>query len=154
MLDTSRIGTVLAPGTYEVEKGQLRFFSKCVGETDPIYFDEAAAAVAGYRSIIAPPTFGFSIARGSSEQLPVVAELGWGDNEIARLLHGEQSFTYYAPMCAGDTITLEEVIVDMFERKKSALNFVVTKTRLTNQLGERVCEMEMTLVLTAEESKS
>lgn len=154
MLDRSKIGQALAPGSYEVEKGQLRFFSRTVGETDPVYFEEGAARAAGYRSILAPPTFGFSILRGSAEQMPVVDAMGWDDDELARLLHGEQSFEYGAPICAGDVISISETITDMFERRGGALQFVVTRTRLTNQLGENAGEMKMTLVLQSGEKRS
>ena len=43
MLDRSFIGHKFDAHTVEIEKGRLRFFAKAIGETNPIYFDEAAA---------------------------------------------------------------------------------------------------------------
>ena len=34
---------------------RLKFFAKAIGETNPIYTDEAAALEAGYRALPAPP---------------------------------------------------------------------------------------------------
>ena len=45
----------------EVEKGRLAFFSKTIGETNPIYFDEMAAHDKGHPSLLVPPTFLFSL---------------------------------------------------------------------------------------------
>ena len=56
MIDRKHIGVVSEPRTIDVEKGQLRFFAKATGETNPIYFDEAAAQAAGHPAIPAPPT--------------------------------------------------------------------------------------------------
>jgi hypothetical protein len=46
MIDRKHIGTTLPKATLEIEKGRLRFFAKAIGETDPIYTDEAAAQTA------------------------------------------------------------------------------------------------------------
>lgn len=147
MLDRSKIGLTLPPLFYEVEKGQLHFFSKVVGETDPIFFDEEAAKAAGYRSIVAPPTFGFSCLRGSADDMPFVSALGLGDEEIGRMLHGEQGFRYHGPICAGDRIKIEESIVDVFEKKARALQFIITRTRLSNQFGDLVLEMSASMIV-------
>mgnify|MGYP006188918339 FL=1 len=57
MPDKSLIGRSLGVTQCEVEKGRLRFFAKAIGETDPIYTDEAAAREAGHRSLPVPPSF-------------------------------------------------------------------------------------------------
>ena len=41
----------------EVENYPLRFFATTIGDLDPIRHDEAAARAAGYRSLVAPPTY-------------------------------------------------------------------------------------------------
>ena len=55
MIDRTYIGRALASHTVEVEKGRLRFFAKVIGETNPIYTDEAEARDAGYASLPTPP---------------------------------------------------------------------------------------------------
>ncbi len=65
---------------------------------------------------------------------------------LARLLHGEQSFDYFETVCAGDTITVESRIDDIYDKKNGALEFVVKSSRATNDRGERVAEMKMVVV--------
>lgn len=152
-LDRSRIGTRLPPLFYNVEAGQVRFFSRVVGETDPIHFDEAAARAAGYRSIVAPPTFAFSCLRGSAEQMPFVIAMGLSEDQVARSLHGEQSFHYGAAICAGDRITIQEEIVDVYDKRGGDMEFLLTRTLLSNQLGEPVARMSSTLIIIAPETR-
>jgi len=143
------LGRTLPPLTYEVEKGQIRFYTRTLGEVDLIHFDEAAAQAAGYRSIVAPPTFAFSALRGSAEQMPIVDALGWGDDQLGRCLHGEQTFRYGAPICAGDVLTITEGLERIYQKRGGALTFFVTRTRMFNQLAEEVVQMSMTLILQA-----
>ncbi len=50
MLDKSFIGHTFPPYEADVEKGRLKFFAKVIGETNPIYTDEAAAREQGHRA--------------------------------------------------------------------------------------------------------
>ena len=47
MIDHRHIGYASPPFTTPVERGRLKFFAKAIGETDPVYVDEAAAQAAG-----------------------------------------------------------------------------------------------------------
>jgi acyl dehydratase len=64
-----------------------------------------------------------------------------------RAVHGEQSFVYHAPICAGDTIGGRQRIVDYFEKKGGALQFITTEMRLVNQDGLPVCDLRMGIVV-------
>jgi hydroxyacyl-ACP dehydratase HTD2-like protein with hotdog domain len=44
------------------------------------------------------------------------------------VLHGEQAFTYHRPAHAGDTLTLQRRIVDVYAKKGGALEFLVKQT--------------------------
>lgn len=66
---------------------------------------------------------------------------------IARILHGEQEFTYLKPICAGDTITLKSRVEDIYDKKNGAMEFVVQIFTATNQLGEHVADMTRTIVV-------
>ena len=143
MLDRSFIGHKFAAHTVEIEKGRLRFFAKAIGETNPIYFDEAAARDAGYRSIPVPPTFPFSIDLESPEFLPVLTLLKM---DIGRILHGSQDFEYLGQICAGDKISCQTQLKDMFDKKGGALEFVVLETVFTNQDGDVVVKTTQSLV--------
>jgi acyl dehydratase len=143
MLDKSKIGHEFPSFTADVEKGRLRFFSKAIGETNPIYTDEAVAREAGYRALVAPPTFTMVLNMEGPEFLPLLDLLNM---DIARILHGTQEFEYYGPICAGDRIFVTGRIADMFEKKGGALEFVVMEYSYTNQEGELVAKASNTLV--------
>lgn len=145
MIDASHIGIVSEPRVIEVERGQLKFFAKVVGETDPVYFDEAAAKAAGHPTIPAPPTFPFSLALGApAERGAVLGDMGV---DMKSVLHGEQSFTYHRPIYAGDTITLVTRTSDIYAKKGGALEFVIQDTTAHNQKGELCTEMRVTTVV-------
>ena len=121
-MDTSKIGHQFASFTADVEIGRLKFFAKAIGETNPVYTDQEAALAAGYRALPAPPTFTMVLDMEGPEFLPFLELL---DMDIARILHGNQDFEYFAPICAGDRISVTGRIADMFEKKGGALEFVV-----------------------------
>lgn len=138
------IGKVYEPFTMEVEKGRLRSFAKAIGESNPVYFDETAAREAGYRSILAPLTFPFVAAMEAEQPFVLLADMGI---DKRKTVHGEQQFTYLKPIVAGDLLTGQQKIVEMYDKKGGALTFIVTETRLTNQLNEAVCDMRTVIVV-------
>lgn len=144
MIDKMHIGLELEPLTVDVEKGRLRFFAKATDQNDPIYLDEEAARAAGYRSLPAPPTFMFSLDLENPEPFKLFDRLGV---DLNRILHGEQTFEYQEQICAGDTITLRQKVVDIFDKKGGAMEFIVTRTTATNQYGEVVGQATKTIVV-------
>ncbi len=144
MIDRSFIGHEFAPVTVEVEKGRLRFFAKATGNADPTYFDEASARDAGYSSLPAPPTFLFCLEMERENPMDFLDLL---KVDLGRVLHGEQSFTYYAPVCAGDQITFRSRIADIYDKKNGALEFIVMDTECRNQNDERVANMRRSIVV-------
>lgn len=143
MIDRSWIGHELAPSVLAIDRGRLRFFAKAIGETDPVYIDVAAAKAAGYPDLPAPPTFLFSAELDSGAVDALLEQLGV---PLAKLLHGGQSFEYYAAACAGDTITVRSRIEDIYDKKNGALEFVVRSSIAANQHGEKVAQMRTVLV--------
>ena len=144
MLDKSFIGHKFPPFEADVEKGRLKFFAKVIGETDPVYTDEAAAREQGHPTLPAPPTYTIVIDSESPEFLPVLDLLGI---DIAQILHGSQEFEYLEPIYAGDRIRVEWGIVDIFEKKGGALEFVVMESRYTNQDGKLTTRATSTMVV-------
>ncbi len=138
------IGKAYDRFTVDVEKGRLRAFAKAIGETNPIYLDEEAARKAGYQSIPAPPTFPFVAAMEANQPFLILADMGI---DKTRSVHGEQHFTYHKPIVAGDVLVGQQRIVEMYDKKGGALTFIVTETRLENQLSEHVCDMRTVIVV-------
>lgn len=144
MIDRKHIGRVSDTHSVDVEKGRLKFFARVIGETDPIYFDEFAARAAGYRSIPAPPTFVFSLELEQPDPFKMLDELGI---PLGKVLHAEQTFNYHEPVCAGDTITLQSEITDIYDKKGGALEFLVQEFTAKNQDDTLVAKMQRTIVV-------
>jgi len=145
MVDRSEIGRTLPPVTASVEPGRLRFFLKAIGETNPVYSDAGAARAAGFREAPIPPTYLFCLEMMDAPRpFVLLEELGI---DIGRVLHGDQSFVYRAPVYPGDVVTFRSRITDVLDKKAGALTFVVLDTEADNQRGERVADIRRTVVI-------
>lgn len=144
MIDKKHIGHVMPAYSVDVEKGRLRFFAKATDQTDPVYWDEAAAKAAGYPGLPVPPTFLFCLEMETPDPAAIRDLLGL---DYRTLLHGEQGFTYHRMAFAGDRLTFEQRIEDIYEKKGGALEFVVRLTRVTNQRGEHVADLRGSTVV-------
>jgi acyl dehydratase len=144
MIDRRHIGHQLPPFQVEVEKGRLRFFAKATGQADPVYTDEAAARGAGHPGLPVPPTFLFCLEMEAPNPAAIRELLGM---DYRSLLHGEQGFSYHAMAYAGDTLTFRQHIEDIYDKKNGALEFVVRKTRVSNQRDELVAELRCVTVV-------
>ena len=143
MLDRQYIGHTMPKFSATVEKGRLRLFAKAIGETDPVYTDEAAAQAAGHPGLPVPPTFFFCLEMESPDPAAIRNLLGL---DYRRVLHGEQGFTYHRMAYAGDVLSFEQRIEDIYDKKGGALDFVLRKTRVTNQRGEHVADLRTVTV--------
>ncbi|NJO55157.1 MAG: MaoC family dehydratase [Rhodospirillales bacterium] len=144
MIDPKHIGRTTAPQTIDVEKGRLKFFAKAIGETDPIYSDEAAAKAAGYKTIPAPPTFPFCLEMDTNSLWDNIEAMGV---PVGKILHASQSFTYHAPIYAGDRVTFETKVSDIYAKKGGALEFIVEDSTATNQDGVLVAVLQRVIVV-------
>ena len=142
MISKEHIGKRLPVFQVTPEAGQLRFFAKAIGETNPIYFDVQAARAAGHPNLPLPPTFLFSLefeqpAAGWRQEIGIVQ---------SRILHGEQQFEYFRMAHAGETLQFESHLADIYDKKNGALEFVVRETRVTNLRGEHVANLRSIIV--------
>ena len=144
MISKEHIGLTVAPYTVEVEKSRLRFFAKATGQADPIYTDEAAARAAGHPALPVPPTFLFCLEMDAPDPGALRNQLGI---DIAKILHGEQRFRCHCMAYAGDRLTFEQRVADIYSKKGGALDFMVRETRVTNQRGEHVADLVGTTVV-------
>lgn len=144
MIDRKFIGHQLQPSVLTVDRTRLQFFAKAIGEKDPVYLDPTAAQAAGYPDLPAPPTFLFAAELDSGTNNQLLADL---DIPLAKLLHGEQSFRYHKPVCAGDTVTVQSTITDIYDKKGGKLEFAVKDSKVTNQREELVAELRTVLVV-------
>ncbi|NDG38814.1 MAG: MaoC family dehydratase [Betaproteobacteria bacterium] len=144
MIDTKHIGHRFSAFSAEVERGRLKFFAKAIGQSDPVYTDEAAAKAAGYPGLPVPPTFLFCLEMESPNPGAARDLLNL---PVPKVLHGEQRFNYHAMCYAGDTLTFEPRITDIYSKKGGLLEFVVRETRVTNQHGTHVADLNAITVV-------
>ena len=142
MLDKSLIGRESEPVLHEVEKGAIRRFVDALGDPNPIYVDEEAARAAGYRALVAPPTFPAVLAM--NERFRHSLDLG-----TRSLLHGEQQIEYGRPILAGDRLTVVSRVADVQERAGSSgpMDILVLEDEGRDQQGALVFRTRSTLVL-------
>jgi hypothetical protein len=144
MIDRSKVGLTMEPFTVTADPGRLRFFAQAIGETDPVFCDEATARAAGHPSLPLPPTFLFSMELDGPEPFGLVDRLGI---DVGRMLHGEQSFTYHRVAHAGEPLTFTARIADIFDKKGGALTFVVRETAVSDARGAAVADLTTVLVV-------
>lgn len=89
--------------TTTVTRAEIVEFAYAIGETRPEYVDAAAARRAGHPDVLAAPTFLFCLTLRGDDPWAWARE---GGLDMARTLHGEQSFTYRRLVHAGDRLTL------------------------------------------------
>lgn len=145
MLDKAHIGKTYGRITTEVEKGRLRFFAKAIGETNPVYIDETTAQRADYRSLPVPPTYFFCLQMlDDPDPTSWISEIGVN---LLHILHGEQSFEYLEMAFAGDRLSFESTITDIYEKKGGSLEFIVSETTVVNHFNKLVARLKSTLVV-------
>jgi hypothetical protein len=138
----AQVGKESAPTTSEVDKTAIRMFARSVGHTDPIYFDEAAAKAAGYRSLVAPP--GYLCTPVFNPSSPGRRGGMFGGPEpsrpLKRVLNGGTEIEYLDEICAGDVLTSTSHVASFEETKGSLGEMLITtnKTVYKNQSGKVV----------------
>jgi acyl dehydratase len=135
------VGRESAPLVVDVERGHIRRFAEAVGDSNPIYVDEAAARAAGHPRIPAPPTFAIAL-RANDPRGGI--ELDW-----RKLLHGEQELIFARPLYAGDRLTLVGRIADaaVKQTKSGVMDIMVLETVATDGDGARVFTARSTVLV-------
>jgi len=136
------IGVESAPWIHEVTTTSVRGFARGVGYTDLVYYDEAAAKAASYRSLPCPPTYlgtPVFIPGECSDTFSGPKESGPSlDHGLPNLLDGGTETEYLADICAGDTLTVTSKVSDLSTRegKSTGTMLILTReTRVVNQDG-------------------
>jgi len=145
-MDMNAVGRTGSPITMRIEAGKIREFAAAVKDKNPIYYEEAyARAEAG--GILPPPTF-------------TMTSAFWGDEtsrpelnmDMRRILHGGQEFEFVKPVYAGDVLTAQTRISDMYTKpgkRGGEMTFAIEETTFKNQNGEVVLFSRSTIIETA-----
>jgi acyl dehydratase len=129
-VDKSKIGKSYPPFEYEVGREKIREYANAVGEDNPVHRDREAARGEGFRDVVAPPMFAVVYSAGAMGPAILDPELGI---DLTRMLHGSQEFVWAEPVCAGDAITTEARVKDVYD--KDGMEFYVFESVSRNQDG-------------------
>lgn len=146
MADASMIGKEFPSYTFTVERGKIREFVQAIGDSNPVYTDSAAAQAAGYRDVIAPPTFATVVENwGGSGFFGMCEDL---DINPVMVLHGEQEYEYAQPIYPGEVVTASPRIVNVAVRQgsKGKMTLIVMESTFRNQQGETLAIARSTII--------
>lgn len=128
------------PDHYVVGREKAREYAVAVKNDDAVYFDEAAAADLGHRSLPAPLTFISVFGYQAQTAFFASANIGIQDAKIVQV---DQVLKFVQPIMVGDKLYCD-VYVDSV-RQAHGTDIVVTKNIITNDKGDVVQESYTTL---------
>jgi len=140
-LNQALVGKAYPALRYEVGREKLREFAIAVGETDPVYHDEAAARAAGHPDLPAVPTFAVVLSLRAGQVVYGDPDLGL---DYARVLHGEQEFVHHRPIVAGDRLLAAGKVAAVSAKGRHEL--LTLETEITSEAGEPVCTVRATVL--------
>lgn len=141
------IGQLLSePVTGTITARDAQRFALAADDLNPLYFDEAAAQAAGYRTTLVPHVF---LAWSLNPPKPVadvrVDGLYRGEGKrvtlnVKRVMFGGEEWEFLEPVYAGDSITSETRLKSLEEKSGGSGPFVLqmTETTYRNQHGATV----------------
>lgn len=127
---------LIEPVTIVIDARESQRYAHAVGDANPIYFDEDAAKAAGYRTMVAPPTF-VSHAPVPPRHQEALREDGLyltSDRvrlRVDRMMFGGEEWDFLEPVCIGDEITAETRLAQLDEKQGSKGPFVRTVRETT-----------------------
>jgi acyl dehydratase len=140
-LNQALVGKTYPAVRYEVGREKLREFAIAIGETDPVYHDEAAARAAGHPDLPAVPTFAVVLSMRAGQVVYGDPDLGL---DYSRVVHGEQEFVHHRPIRAGDRLLAAGKVAEASAKGRHEL--LTLQTEITTEAGEPVCTVRATLL--------
>ena len=154
------VGRHTGKAVVTLERGPLTRFAEAVTDTSPEYRDLEAAKAAGFDDIPVPPTYWFSAAEfwgafaedqpadAVPERNPMSEVMGELFKTGGLILHGEQEYAYHRPVVAGERLTSETIVSDLYAKETGdrTMTFLVTETTYRDAQGEPVVTATMNLI--------
>jgi acyl dehydratase len=151
----SRVGTVAATATGEVNRRDWQRWAAAVGDHNPLWFDTEYARAQGYRDIICPPLFLQYAVLGVTELdgLRPDGSSGAASGSLAfprapRRMAGGESTKFFGPAYHRDEIEMVRTIKSIVEKQGRSGRFVLVtwQTVYHNQRGELICEATTSMI--------
>lgn len=140
MADELPLGRSWPPHAYEVGREKIREYAAAIGAASELHREHGAARTAGFRAVVAPPTFAAVFCGPAVAAVMFDPAVGVFDPAVGlagyRLVQRTQRFEWLEPVCAGDTIVTVARLADGGERDGSS--FRVFESESTNAEGRVV----------------
>jgi hypothetical protein len=165
----------MADHRFPVDRTAIMLFASAIGETNPIYWDEEAAAATPLGGVIAPPTFSTASSQWDPayglrgvRQIPAAPPApqeaagggrsgGGGDQSgggsLARVLHGEERYEYFQPLRPGMELRVSTRAGKTWEkegRRGGKLRFSESVREYRDEAGELVLRATTVGVVTSQ----
>lgn len=148
VVNESFVGRTYPPTEpFQVGREAIRDFAAVVGAASPLHHDVEAARAAGYRDLVAPPTFAVIPGQRTDAQFVTDPEAGV---DFSRVVHGEQRFVHHRPIVAGDE--LRGVLTIDSVRAAGGHTMVTMRSDLLDTDDQPVSTSLSTIVIRGEES--
>ncbi len=136
--DRSILGAVFDETSFApITTQEILDFAAALGETNPLYTDEAAAAEGPYGSLVAPPTFLTKLRpnKMTPENMPKFGNVGFD---------GGRDLDVFEPVRPGDSLTMVSKIHDIYEKtgRSGSMYFIVLRNEVSNQNGKKVAVID------------
>lgn len=132
---------------YQVGREHLREFATAVGAQHPFHHSVEAAQAAGYKGVVAPPTFAVVIAQRAEQQF--IADPAAGV-DFSRVVHADETFTHHRPIVAGDELSTILHVDSIVERASIAM--VTTRCEISDASGDPVATVISTLAIRGDDA--
>jgi acyl dehydratase len=138
--EESVIGLEVQVGQIELTREMVRNYCEAIGETNPLYTDDAAAEAGPFGSILVPPALITTVLQGHGQD----PKVSFGNTSF---LAGTR-LDWREPVKAGDTIGATSAVNEIYEKtgRSGRMVFVVNRTRYVNQDGDEIGSMDSSQV--------
>jgi acyl dehydratase len=135
--DASVIGVEVEVGEALVDVEQIRAYCDAIGDTNPMFTDEDAAAAGPNGGIIAPPAFVLTL---PTERQGLDPKVVYGNTTF----NGGQHCDFLRPLKPGDTVKITSAVKEIYEKtgRSGSMLFVIRRNTYTNQDGEVVAVVD------------
>lgn len=139
------------PAREPLGEASIRYFALAMGDTNPLYVDDAYARAAGYASVIAPPTLIVETCQYAHRPPDKDGYIGheWHlDVPGCRLIRGGNDYEFVRPVLPADRIDVTWTLESIVEKPSSrgGTQLFVTSVARYRSAGELVAVNRETLV--------
>ena len=151
----SRVGTVAATATGEVNRRDWQRWAAAVGDHNPLWFEPEYARAQGYRDVISPPLYlqyavlGVTALNGlRPDGSSGAASGGLAFPRAPRRMAGGESTSFFGPAYHRDEIEMVRTIESIVEKQGRSGRFVLVTWRTVyhNQRRELVAEATTSMI--------